>query len=139
MISAGIGQIAPAITSFIQASSAANDLYQTLDRKPLLDSSANVGDTPSEVFGHIEFQNVSFSYPSRPHIPILKGISFDVPANKVTALVGASGSGKSTVISLLERWYEPGVCTNPSFHYMPHPPLPPEGRELTSRFFLLEW
>lgn len=113
MISAGIGQVAPAITSFIQASSAANDLFQTLDRKPLLDSSADTGDKLSEVNGHIEFQNVSFSYPSRPHIPILKGISFDVPANKTTALVGASGSGKSTVVSLLERWYEPGVSGVP--------------------------
>jgi len=109
MISAGIAQIAPATTSFIQASSAASDLFETIDRVPQMDSSADVGNKPSEIHGHVVFRNVSFSYPSRPHIPILKSISFDVPANKVTALVGASGSGKSTVISLLERWYEPNV------------------------------
>lgn len=112
MISAGIAQIAPATNSFVQASSAASELFQTLDRQPLLDSSSDMGDKPSEIHGHVEFQDVSFSYPSRPHIPVLKGISFDVPPNKVTALVGASGSGKSTVISLLERWYEPAVSTS---------------------------
>lgn len=109
MIAAGIAQIAPATTSFVQAASAAGELVETLDRKPLFDSSAGVGLKPESITGEIAVRGVSFAYPSRPHIPILKNISLDIPANKTTALVGASGSGKSTIIALLERWYEPSV------------------------------
>lgn len=107
MIAVAIAQIAPSITSFIQASSAASELFEALDRQPLLDSSDDSGEKPPSITGHIEIHNVSFSYPARPDIPVLKNVSFDIPANKVTALVGASGSGKSTIIALLERWYEP--------------------------------
>lgn len=57
--------------------------------------------------GHIQFNNVSFSYPSRPEVTIFDKLSLDIPAGKIVALVGGSGSGKSTVISLIERFYEP--------------------------------
>lgn len=57
--------------------------------------------------GNVDFNHVSFSYPSRPGITVLDDFSLHVPAGKVTALVGASGSGKSTIIGLLERWYNP--------------------------------
>jgi ATP-binding cassette subfamily B (MDR/TAP) protein 1 len=52
-------------------------------------------------------EDVKFSYPSRPDVPILKGLSINFPAGKTAALVGASGSGKSTIISLIERFYDP--------------------------------
>lgn len=48
-----------------------------------------------------------FAYPTRPDVQVLHGLDLDVPANKTTALVGASGSGKSTIFGLLERWYVP--------------------------------
>jgi len=54
----------------------------------------------------IDFRDVSFSYPSRKEIPILKGISFTVPAGSTTAIVGETGSGKSTITRLLFRFYE---------------------------------
>lgn len=57
--------------------------------------------------GQIEFKDVSFSYPSRPDVVIFNKICLDIPAGKIVALVGGSGSGKSTVISLIERFYEP--------------------------------
>ena len=57
--------------------------------------------------GEIELKNVNFSYPSRPDVPIVKNLSLRFPAGKTAALVGASGSGKSTVISLVERFYDP--------------------------------
>ncbi|KAG4091930.1 P-loop containing nucleoside triphosphate hydrolase protein [Neocallimastix lanati (nom. inval.)] len=56
--------------------------------------------------GHIEFRNVHFTYPSRPDAEVLKGISFKCHPGQTIALVGASGSGKSTIIQLLERFYE---------------------------------
>jgi len=55
----------------------------------------------------ITFRSVVFSYPARPHIPILRGLSLTVPAGQCVAIVGSSGSGKSTIAALLQRLYEP--------------------------------
>ena len=55
----------------------------------------------------MELDKVHFTYPSRPNIPVLQGLSFSVECGKTLALVGASGCGKSTVVSLLGRLYDP--------------------------------
>ena len=57
------------------------------------------------VRGHVQFNDVQFAYPSRPEVPVLKGISFDVAAGRKIALVGQSGAGKSTIVQLLMRYY----------------------------------
>ena len=57
--------------------------------------------------GKVSFKNVSFNYETRPEIEVLKNISFDIEAGNRTAIVGASGSGKSTIASLLLRFYKP--------------------------------
>lgn len=57
--------------------------------------------------GSIEIRNLAFAYPSRPGAPVLRDFNISIHAGKTTALVGASGSGKSTVVGLLERWYAP--------------------------------
>ncbi|GLJ54828.1 hypothetical protein SUGI_1177560 [Cryptomeria japonica] len=57
--------------------------------------------------GHIEFKNVSFCYPSRPEVPILRNFSISVKSGTTLALVGASGAGKSSIIALIERFYDP--------------------------------
>ena len=54
----------------------------------------------------IEFKNVSFSYPSKSDVQIFKNLSFKIPAGKVVAFVGSSGSGKTTITSLLQRFYD---------------------------------
>lgn len=61
----------------------------------------------ADVQGTIELRNVYFSYPSSPDIPILSGLYLTIPARKTVALVGSNGSGKSSVISLIERFYDP--------------------------------
>lgn len=61
--------------------------------------------------GEIRFENVSFEYPSRPGQLVLKKFSLVIKPGQTVALVGASGSGKSTVASLLERFYEPNSGT----------------------------
>jgi ATP-binding cassette, subfamily B, bacterial len=58
-----------------------------------------------KVSGHIHFNNVHFEYPSRPDMPVLRGINMDIQPGEKIALVGQSGSGKSTIASLLMRLY----------------------------------
>ncbi|KAJ9554607.1 hypothetical protein OSB04_018652 [Centaurea solstitialis] len=65
------------------------------------------GKTITSVRGEIEFRGVDFSYPSRPDTPILQKLNLKVKAGMTIGLVGGSGSGKSTIISLLERFYDP--------------------------------
>lgn len=60
-----------------------------------------------DLSGDIEFRNVHFAYPSRPGVQILNGISFHANRGQTIALVGSSGSGKSTCIQLLQRFYDP--------------------------------
>ena len=63
--------------------------------------------TKNDLIGHIRFSNVNFCYPSRLDVPILTNLSFDVQSGQTIALVGSSGSGKSTCAQLLERFYDP--------------------------------
>ena len=57
--------------------------------------------------GNVIFEGVDFHYPTKVDVPVLKNINFDVNTNQIVALVGHSGSGKSSVISLIERFYDP--------------------------------
>ena len=57
--------------------------------------------------GEIDLTNVEFAYPTKPDVPILKGVQIDVPNCSTVALVGHSGCGKSSIIALIERFYDP--------------------------------
>eukprot|EP00931_Biecheleriopsis_adriatica_P049058 TRINITY_DN28367_c0_g1_i2.p1 TRINITY_DN28367_c0_g1~~TRINITY_DN28367_c0_g1_i2.p1 ORF type:complete len:301 (-),score=45.06 TRINITY_DN28367_c0_g1_i2:35-937(-) len=61
----------------------------------------------ADLRGSVQFRNVSFAYPGRPEDPVLQDFSLDVKAGSTVALVGTSGSGKSTIAALLQRWYDP--------------------------------
>ncbi|KAK3163152.1 hypothetical protein QOZ80_1BG0098280 [Eleusine coracana subsp. coracana] len=101
----GLNQAATNFYSFEQGRIAAYRLYEMISRST---SSVNLdGRTLSSVQGNIEFRNVYFSYLSRPEIPILSGFYLTVPARKTVALVGRNGSGKSSIIPLMERFYDP--------------------------------
>jgi ATP-binding cassette subfamily B (MDR/TAP) protein 1 len=99
--------LAPEMQAVTHGRGAAAKLYETIDRIPAIDSSDPHGLKPETVEGHITFENVQFNYPSRPNVPVVKNLSISFPAGKTAALVGASGSGKSTIISLVERFYDP--------------------------------
>ncbi|KAL1651601.1 hypothetical protein SLS61_005263 [Didymella pomorum] len=99
-------QIAPQILAFTKASSSAEEIFRTIDRQSDIDPLNETGIVPAICTGDIQIEGVSFAYPARPDIMVLKSLMLSAPANKTTALVGASGSGKSTIIGLLERWYD---------------------------------
>ncbi|KAE9177332.1 ABC transporter B family member 2 [Phytophthora fragariae] len=103
-----IGLIFPNITAILEAKGAAVALYELLDTQSLIDASHHdEGVIPDSCLGRIEAVNVHFAYPSRPDAPILRDYSVTIESGQTVAFVGASGGGKSTIISLLERFYDP--------------------------------
>jgi ATP-binding cassette subfamily B (MDR/TAP) protein 1 len=107
MGTSAMGIIAPSIPNFIQAATSAQQVLKLLDRKETFTSEDSSKIQLVNQSWELKFKDVVFSYPKRPSVTILDLVSFKIPAGKVTAVVGQSGSGKSTIISLLERWYIP--------------------------------
>ncbi|OMO57797.1 hypothetical protein COLO4_35100 [Corchorus olitorius] len=93
----GLGQSAPSMSAFAKAKVAAAKIYRIIDHKPGIDRNSESGLELESVSGLVELKNVDFAYPSRPEVKILNNFSLSVPAGKTIALVGSSGSGKSTV------------------------------------------
>ncbi|CEI63435.1 unnamed protein product [Fusarium venenatum] len=105
--STSINGIAPNIASFVRACAAATELFSLIDRVSDINPLEESGQKPNTVSGVIEIQSLGFNYSTRPDTKVLDDFTLTIPAGKVTALVGTSGSGKSTIIGLLERWYKP--------------------------------
>ena len=78
-----------------------------IEKKSLIDIHKTEGEKPNNFSGSIQFEDVYFNYPTRPDAKILQGLSLDIPAGKTVAFCGSSGGGKSTVIQLLQRFYDP--------------------------------
>ena len=122
----GFASMTTPVQAILRAASASAPLFQTIDRKPAIDALSPDGLRPSSLddrpLGDLELQGIKFSYPEtgkREEIAILgggstaepekidDGLSLIFPVGKTTAIVGRSGSGKSTIVALLERWYDP--------------------------------
>lgn len=84
---------------------AASRLFELQDREPKI--SPTKGEKVVSARGPIRFENVSFSYPTRPAVTIFKDLNFEIPQGTNVAVVGPSGGGKSTIASLLLRFYNP--------------------------------
>jgi ABC-type multidrug transport system fused ATPase/permease subunit len=125
-IGASLGGLAGLFGSVMNALGANDRVFQILGRIPLVPREGKrvsfmpkfaysgvhtakiaEGATMDEVLGAISFDNVTFAYPARSDAVVLKHLSFTVPAGTVAAFVGPSGGGKSTIISLIERFYDP--------------------------------
>ncbi|KAK9365075.1 P-loop containing nucleoside triphosphate hydrolase protein [Lipomyces kononenkoae] len=102
-----ITSITPHVRAVSAAASAVNKIYTTIDRASAIDPSTSDGRTLPEVEGHIELQDVKFIYPSRPDVIVMQDFHLQIKSGTTVALVGASGSGKSTIVGLIERFYKP--------------------------------
>ncbi|CAE7810872.1 ABCB1, partial [Symbiodinium necroappetens] len=104
----GAGQAAVMVGDATKAKVACHDMFQLMDRVSAIDGLEPTGDTPKQLeAGQIEFRDVKFFYPFRPEIQVLKGITFSISQGQSVGLVGPSGGGKSTVMSLIQRFYDP--------------------------------
>ncbi|KAK9131106.1 hypothetical protein Sjap_011593 [Stephania japonica] len=101
-----LGMALPEFKYFTEAIGAATRIFKRIDRVPKIDGEETKGLILNNVRGELEFEKVSFTYPSRPDTVVLKEFNLKVPAGKTIALVGASGSGKSTAIALAQRFYD---------------------------------
>ncbi|ETN40911.1 uncharacterized protein HMPREF1541_05191 [Cyphellophora europaea CBS 101466] len=101
------GNVGPNVQHFVAGVAAAHKIYSTIDRNTPLDPTTEAGKKLDRVDGVLELRNVKHIYPSRPEVVVMEDVSLVVPAGKTTALVGASGSGKSTIVGLVERFYDP--------------------------------
>jgi ATP-binding cassette, subfamily B (MDR/TAP), member 1 len=102
-----LGNVAPNAKQFTAASAAGQKIFATIARKSPMDPESDEGEKPETLEGRIELKNVKHIYPSRPEVTVMDGINLVVPAGRQTAIVGASGSGKSTIVGLVERFYDP--------------------------------
>ncbi|CAI9777363.1 unnamed protein product [Fraxinus pennsylvanica] len=90
-----------------KGSDAVGSVFAVLDRYSLIEPEDPEGYKPNKLTGRVELHGVDFAYPARPDVMVFIGFSINMEAGKSTALVGQSGSGKSTIIGLIERFYDP--------------------------------
>jgi ABC-type multidrug transport system fused ATPase/permease subunit len=101
-------QLVPNIVAILDGMKAAKRLYDVIDQEPTIDvHKLSAGAKKDKLEGSIIFENVHFAYPKRKDIPVLSGLNMTIKAGEINAFVGDSGCGKSTVIQLMQRFYDP--------------------------------
>ncbi|RDD41014.1 Phosphatidylcholine translocator ABCB4, partial [Trichoplax sp. H2] len=101
-----LGETSTFVPNYAKAKQSAARLFAILERESKINVENEGGERTNENDTTIKFENVNFNYPTRPTIPVLDGITFKVKPGQTIALVGTSGCGKSTSVSLLERFYD---------------------------------
>ncbi|CAK7328914.1 unnamed protein product [Dovyalis caffra] len=103
-----LGQSSSCLSAFASGPAAAFKMFEVIDhRKSQIDSYKTNGRMQEDIQGDIELKDIHFSYPARLDEQIFNGFSLTIPNGATAALVGESRSGKSTVIGLIERFYDP--------------------------------
>lgn len=103
LVVTALGNIAGPLIGISKASSASAGFFAVIDSPKLNRGGLRNPEVSSDE--NIVFENVTFAYPSRPQVAVLKALSLEFEAGRTTAIVGPSGCGKSTIVGLLERWY----------------------------------
>jgi len=100
-----LGALTELWADFMRASGASERVFELLDRTPAIPPSG--GERLANTQGRVHLQEVRFTYPTRPDLPVLQGIELTIEPGEVVAIVGPSGAGKSTIASMLGRMYDP--------------------------------
>uniref|UniRef100_A0A673AV84 ATP-binding cassette, sub-family B (MDR/TAP), member 4 n=1 Tax=Sphaeramia orbicularis TaxID=375764 RepID=A0A673AV84_9TELE len=101
-----VGEANAFAPNYARAKVSAAHLMMLINKESAIDNLSKDGETPDEFDGNVCFEGVMFNYPTRPNVPILRGLDLMVSKGETLALVGSSGCGKSTTIQLLERFYD---------------------------------
>jgi len=102
----GLGQALEVIPDMAKGKGAASEIFRIIAEPVEIERNLEDGVVSEKLEGRIKLSGVTFRYPERPDVEVLKGLNLNILQGRVTALVGASGSGKSTIIQLLERYYD---------------------------------
>ena len=109
MLGNGVSNCLVGVVDYSKAKSSFISIFETLDTKSEIEPGKEENEgkhLPTNLQGKIEFQDVSFAYPTKPDLMVLKKLNFTIMPGQAAALVGYSGCGKSTIIQLLERFYD---------------------------------
>lgn len=104
---AAVGLLTAALPDLAKARVALHALFSVINRVPHIANNAEDGVKDVELRGEIEFENVTFAFPSRPDQTVLKKLSLRIEHGTVVGVCGSSGAGKSTLVALLERFHDP--------------------------------
>nr|CAD7404336.1 unnamed protein product [Timema poppensis] len=102
-----MGLASPHLEAFAVARGAAASVFSIMDRASEIDSFSKAGHMLKAMQGDIEFNGVHFNYPARSEVKVLKDLNLSIKQGETVALVGSSGCGKSTVVQLVQRLYDP--------------------------------
>ncbi|KAG5502049.1 hypothetical protein JKF63_04326 [Porcisia hertigi] len=101
----GLGQVFPSLMSFVEARTAAQPIFATIDEQPGIDP--NAPGREATFHQSIEMRDVTFAYPTRPDQPVFSRLSVKIMKGQKIAFAGATGCGKSTILALMQRFYDP--------------------------------
>jgi len=105
IVAVSVGTLGGLWTDFMSATGAASRIFAILDRTPEIDN--NSGSIPAQINGDIKLENIKFAYPGRPDYPVFSNLDLSIKDGETVALDGSSGSGKTTVAALIQRFYDP--------------------------------
>ena len=95
-------ELTDGLSEIVAATGASARIFELINRSPRTAG----GTLQPELHGALRFEDVTFEYPTRPDVKILRKLTLDIPQGGTTAIVGESGAGKSTILELIGRFYE---------------------------------